>query len=79
LARKLSGQPREPKKWLDLAEIWYTCFLDEYLVLSFSFFEIFISFFPVQIGPKTYGQPREPKNGWIVMAECHVKPSVAKN
>jgi len=35
---KTLGQlmPIEPKKWLSLAEIWYTCSLSEYLGALFS-------------------------------------------
>ena len=55
---------------LDLTEIWYTCTLGEYLGVFFSFFENFHFWargtrFLAQNGPKSSGQPTEPKNCWI--------------
>ncbi|WP_215897480.1 hypothetical protein, partial [Acinetobacter baumannii] len=56
---------------LDLDEIWYTCSLDEYLGVLFSFFENFLildSGDSVQVqkmDQKPLGRSREAKNYWI--------------
>jgi len=66
------------QKWLDLAEICYTCFLGEYLELFFfSYFENFHFWAPgPKLARKPTGQPREPKNGWIWLKFATLVPWV---
>ena len=54
------------QKWLDLAEIWHTCSLGEYLGVFFSFFENFDFWgLGTSFSPKRGWQPGDFKNGRI--------------
>ena len=67
---KIFGAAQSTQNWSDCAEIWYTCFVGEYLWVFASSFENF-PFEALGTTPylktrlKLWGKPREPKNDSI--------------